>query len=311
MNERVKNTLKLDRPYSKGGLNKHQMKMLVGYDGPITRADLLNKLRLQQELPKRVHNTLQYNHTYSNGGLNVDQIRKLLDTSEDGMSRTDLITQLKLQSNNILRPRDTIEIYHQDTLPDNLRKEILSSGCWNNMCQGLVPWGGGSYPRNAVKSAKYIIVATVDPYLRSQYVQNSYTDSRHMLVDDSCDSVVGFMLVLDSDFISPLTGTNVCKKNELYLDVVCALPGYGSGRRLINRLFKHASSMNKRQIRLYSVPGALNMWKKYGFKECENAQKETGCYRKVYKEDPDQGFRMTCDVRQYLETSTPMLPTTR
>lgn len=294
MNERVDQTLKFDRTYTKGGLNKDHMKQIVGYDGPISRAALVQKLQLRQELPKRIYNTIQKNQTYSNGGLNVEHIRQLLDIHTP-LKRVELIQELK-KSKDILRPKDTITIYDQDTLPNSLRTEILSSGCWNSMCRGLVPWDGGSYPRNAVNSAKYIIVATMNPYQRSQYV-----DYSRMVDDDNCESVVGFLLALDSDFISPLTGTNVCRKNELYLDVVCSLPGWGCGRKLITRLFKEASRMKKKQIRLYSVPGALDMWKKYGFKECENSIKGTGCYRKIYDEDPDQGYRMTADVSQYLK----------
>ena len=149
------------------------------------------------------------------------------------------------------------------------------------MCRGTVPWGNGKYPRNALRSARYVFVSTV-PGKKTR-------------------RVVGFLLALDSTFVSPLSRESVCRDDEMYLDVVCASLGYGRG--LIESLFKAATKLGKTHIRLYSVAGAAKTWEqKYGFKQCDDPDDLYTCKEKIYEDDPDQGVRMTLRIAAYTDT---------
>ena len=158
-----------------------------------------------------------------------------------------------------------------DILPEYI-EQIQNN--WDSMCQGSVD---KAYSVNALSSAVYMIVNV-----------------------DNNDQVVSFLLVLDHTFNSPLTDEPVCKENEWYLDVVCAMPKKGYGRRVIRELYDKAKEYGKDTIRLYAVKEAENYWKKVGFVECDQPcdffQQE--CYTKVYKEDPEQGKRMTKCLRR-------------
>ena len=192
------------------------------------------------------------------------------------------------------KPVCTIHEFTGTTLPQAYRDQILDSTHWDAMCRSSVPWEDGSYPTNAIDSAQILLVATVDAH------EWRHLYPGHGGLDRSVpDIVVGFLCGLTHTFLTSLDGRvkPVAEPHEWYLDVVCTLPG-GCGRKLIEQFMGAAMRNGKRQIRLYAVEAAYNIWKRYGFTECEDNRPGAGttpgnCFRRTYKADPGQGVRMT------------------
>lgn len=201
------------------------------------------------------------------------------------------------------KPACDVAFFTQKDFPAAYRKQILTKKCWNGMCQSKVEYGDGVYPRNALDSAVYIIVATIAPSRRQAYIKSTHTSVvSRPIPPDSCQEVVSFLLVLDHTFITPIPKVPrpVCSPTEWYLDVVCALPGWGCGQKVIQRLFDEARLRQKTAIKLYAVEAAESFWRKIGFVECDNPCGKLlhrSCKRKTYAEDPLQGVRMTLCIR--------------
>ncbi len=165
------------------------------------------------------------------------------------------------------KPGCNVSFFSQESLPEAYRKEILSKQCWNNMCQGNVIYRspGNFYAKNAMDSATYIIVATIPSDKRKSYIDSRQNqESERTIGKDSCRNVVSFLFVLDHRFITPLTGKPVCEPSEWYLDVVCALPGWGCGRWVIEKLYNKAREAKKNRhqalLRRKSIPHMEKAW---------------------------------------------------
>lgn len=171
----------------------------------------------------------------------------------------------------------TTRFYRQKTFPNAYRKQILNNKRYRKLCRDTIPY---KWSANQLKVAVYIGVALRPP---------RRVNSKHQ--------VVAFMLVEDHNVKTTLDGTKkaVCKKNELYLNLLCS-SGQGAGTALLTAFYKKAKIMKKTGIRLYSLPQSMSFWAKHGFIECDDPIKLMDCNRKTYKHDPTGGFRMTKEI---------------
>lgn len=246
-------------------------------------------------MEQRIENTCSKNLTFSRGGLNVVHIRKHLKINTG--TRKALVKLLCAQKKKKKATEKTMPVckmsfYTQETLPSYIRTEISEKKCWNSMCRKMVPYN--DYARKSIQVAQLIVVATIPKQKREAYIESKRNrTSRQPIPNDDCGDVVGFMFGFKSSYVYPYTGLHICQPHEWYIDIVCALKGW-CGRNMIEFFFERARKSNKKQIRLYSLLDAIDTWKKYGFKECENSYpKRQQCRRKLYNGDVSFGVRMT------------------
>jgi hypothetical protein len=144
--------------------------------------------------PTRLYKVLKSGRYYCNGGYNTPELQQYLGLT-GRHTRKQVIDLFKV------RQSAQVEIYHkydQNIAP--VRAQLLDSDCWTRMCASVAPWDDGDegeYQKNAVACADVIFV------IRSED-------------NDRC-AIIGFLLALSSDFVSPLTGKSVCAVDELYL----------------------------------------------------------------------------------------------
>jgi hypothetical protein len=216
--------------------------------------------------------------------------------------------------------------------PSKKRQHKKQKNCFESLCQREVR---KDYTKTAIAKCRYIIVATIeDAEKRALYVQamrdleqrstkeNSERNKRIQKLlnenESSCKKVVAFLVVADHTRkheiydIPEDQWKPVCKPNQLYLDVVCALPGFGCGQTLLKALKDLARKTPEiTSIALSSVSTAIPYWEKQGFTHCpedqlvctlngqkqkERANGKNRCkMRPVLKDAPQWGFQMnTC-----------------
>lgn len=203
--------------------------------------------------------------------------------------------------------------------------KVEEDPCFMNLCQDQVNL---EYTQTAVKKCRYLIVSTIEDTEKRklfvnamQLAEKENPEKRERVQkllkenETLCRKVVAFLVVADHrrmheiPNIPPKNWKPVCEEDQLYLDVVCALPGYGCGQRLLEALKLLAKRMNKTSIALSSVTSALPFWEKKGFSHCPVSKlvcsRKKGAAEKrtpqcpiqpVLKDSPQWGFMMNSCV---------------
>jgi len=128
------------------------------------------------------------------------------------------------------------------------------------------------------------------------FVENSLLKCKFLFLATCGNRPMAFLCAFDHTFKTKLAGRakSICKKDELYLDIVCGERGTGAGKAVISALFTKAKNLGKKKIRLFAVESALPYWYRLGFRETENACKSNASFTRYrYPLDPDAGVRMT------------------
>jgi len=171
-----------------------------------------------------------------------------------------------------------------------MKSSKFSENCFDNLCQGqLAP----EYFLSAVQQCKWVLVSTIeDSEARETFVRSRNqrirdgnrkraegTPKRQLMKSENrspCRKVVAFLLIADhsrlNDFETDGKKLPVCKDTELYLDVVCALPGYGCGQALLAEMERLAQRLGKSAVTLSAVRRAVPYWQKMGFSFCSSEQ---------------------------------------
>jgi hypothetical protein len=104
------------------------------------------------------------------------------------------------------------------------------------------------------------------------YVKENISSSKYIAIAYSTEKqkIVGFATIYEHDFVSPLSKESICSVDQWYLDIVCAKRIIGLTKTLMNFIYIEARRRGKVSIKIYSVPRAVESWKKLGFLERDN-----------------------------------------